>query len=238
MVVGVAEGWCLRRRASLASRSACRGDLGAPSAVRAIPRELGTRVILSAAAKASPRLVLTSLAAECREHRLRVGIVLLHVVGDVLVRRAADAVCLCLLVAVELPLAPVPVRDRHTRKLGREAAERVLVLHQELAMPRQEARRAVRVRVVHGILMDLDELGVDAGVVELLHRLDVEIAFALCQKVPILALTLGVAAMRTVLRLRSVRVWSVRVWSVRVWSVRVWRVRFHALSILRTFTGL
>ena len=110
-------------------------------------------------------------------------------------------------------------------------------------MPRQEARRAVRVRVVHGVLMDLDELGVDAGVVELLHRLDVEIAFALCQKVPILALTLGVAAMRTVLRLRSVRVWSVRVWrvrvwSVRVWSVRVWRVRFHALSILRTFTGL
>jgi hypothetical protein len=60
MVAGAAEGRCLRRRASLASRSACRGDLGAPSAVRAIPRELGTRVILSAAAKASPRLVLTS----------------------------------------------------------------------------------------------------------------------------------------------------------------------------------
>merc|ERR1712057_130728 len=80
--------------------------------------------------------------------------------------------------------------------------------------------------------MDLDELGVDAGVVELLHRLDVEIAFALCQKVPILALTLGVAAMRTVLRLRSVRVWSVRVWSVRVWSVRVWRVRVWIVAVV------
>ena len=106
-----------------------------PAGKRARP-DTADAGMVARAAEGLATTALGPLATERLEQRLRVRVVRLHVSGDVIVRCAANAIFLRLLIAVVLPLTPIPVRDRHAlepvdiqvmktrRRLGREEAGR------------------------------------------------------------------------------------------------------------------
>ena len=55
----------------------------------------------------------------------------------------------------DLPLGPVPIRQREAPELVVEAAQGVFQLEQEQPVPGQKAARVVRVRIVYQVLVDL-----------------------------------------------------------------------------------